>query len=115
LAVPVHPGHRPVSTLPKGGRSSRAADDIAHVFELRRDQDRGEPWGVAAMASLKDLGTYEEAEVMRKQIEACTVGVVTGEDPEPRLGGTVSADEERQFGIFDGSGFGSSASSPACS
>ena len=104
---PVHPGAiRPVATLPKGGRSSRVpADDIAHVFELRRDQDRGEPWGVAAMASLKDLGTYEEAEVMRKQIEACTVGVVTGEDPEPRLGGTVGADEERQFGIFDGSGF----------
>jgi lambda family phage portal protein len=55
-------------------------EDIAHCFEKKRTQTRGEPWGTPAIKDLRDLAEYESAEILRKKIEACVVGVVTGGD-----------------------------------
>jgi len=102
---PHHPGSARNLAGLSGMKSSRVpADQLAHVYELRRDQDRGEPWGTPAISDIRDLGTYKEAESMRKQIEACTVGVVTGEEVAPDIGGAVSDEEAAQYGVYDSSG-----------
>ena len=47
-------------------------EQMRHVFEpLLPGQSRGIPWICAAMAFLKDLDDFHEAELIAKQIEAC--------------------------------------------
>lgn len=67
------------------------AEDIAHVFEKQRTQVRGAPWGAPAMADLHDLASYEQAELLRKRLEACLVGVMVGGDIDDQIG--LSPDE----------------------
>jgi len=56
------------------------AGEVAHLYEKQRTQVRGVPWGAPVVTALRDLGDYEDAEIMRKKLEACMVGVVTGGD-----------------------------------
>lgn len=62
------------------------AADIAHVFERQRTQVRGAPWGAPVIADLHDLAGYEQAELVRKRLEACMVGVMTGGDIDDSVG-----------------------------
>ena len=78
------------------------ASDIAHVYERSRPQVRGTPWGTAAIIPLFDLRHYEDAELMRKRLEACMVGVVTGGDDD-QLGTTIDA-ASKKAGVYDASG-----------
>lgn len=92
----VHPGDSHRLTV---GRTSKfvPASEVIHLFEKQRTQIRGVPWGTPAIPALRDLDNYEIAEARRKEMEACIVGVVIGDEEndfrattDPRVGvGTV--------------------------
>jgi lambda family phage portal protein len=77
--------------------------DIAHCFEKQRTQSRGTPWGTPAINDLRDLAEYETAEVVRKKLEACVVGVVTGGDNEDGVSGVPLSDGEVP-GVYNADG-----------
>ncbi|NDR57127.1 phage portal protein [Pseudoruegeria sp. M32A2M] len=79
---PDHPGNRsPV--FQRTLESVRVpASMVAHLFERQRVQSRGVPWGAPAMLSLRDLGDWQNAELVRKKTEACMVGIVFGAEDE---------------------------------
>lgn len=81
---PEHPGDiYPVS----GGLTSRRvpADQVIHLYQkLRPGQIRGVPRLAAAMLRMRDLDDYEEAELVRKGIEACFAAFVTAPEDEAR-------------------------------
>lgn len=63
------------------------ASEIAHGYRKDRTQVRGVPWGSPVIITLNDLGSYEEAELIRKKLEACMVGVVVeGDETDSPLG-----------------------------
>lgn len=74
--------------------------DLAHCFEKQRTQSRGTPWGVAAITSIRDLAEYETAEGLRKKLEACVVGVVTGGDSDDGVSGVPLAEGENP-GVYN--------------
>lgn len=80
------------------------ASDVAHCFEKQRTQSRGVPWGTPAINPIRDLAEYEAAEGLRKKLEACLVGVVTGDGDEvPGVTG-VSLDEGDVPGVYNADG-----------
>ena len=82
------------------------ASEIAHAFEKQRTQVMGAPWGAPAMADTYDLASYEQAELTRKRLEACLVGVMTGGDEADQLGmpmGDANGKPTRP-GIYDVNG-----------
>lgn len=85
------------------------AGDIAHVYEKQRTQVRGVPWGSPTLLGLGDLGTYEEAEIVRKKIESCMVGILVHKSEDDGLGIPVRAGDPsnpvREPGVYDAAGF----------
>ena len=77
---PDHPGN--ASAVFSRSMVSRRvpASYVVHLYERQRIQSRGVPWGAPALRALHDLGDWQVAELMRKKLEACNVGVVFGED-----------------------------------
>lgn len=81
-----HPGETwPVPGWTWGGLTSVRVpvEECAHVWEsyaCRPGQLRGVPWFTAILEQLRMLGDYEYAELVRKRLEACTVGVVETEE-----------------------------------
>ena len=69
---PYHPGEMIVPNV-VGFMSERVpAEEVIHVFRVDRPgQVRGVPWLAPAALRLRDLSNYEEAEMARKEIEAC--------------------------------------------
>lgn len=53
---------------------------VAHLFERQRVQNRGVPWGTPAMTALYHLGDWQEAELVRKKLEASLVAIVFSDD-----------------------------------
>ena len=47
---------------------------------------RGVPWFAPVILKLRDLDDYDDAELMRKKIEACFAAFVTGAQDEETLG-----------------------------
>ncbi len=91
---PRHPGE----ALSGGLQSQRVpAEQVLHLFErLRPGQVRGVPWFAPVMLKLRDLDDYEEAELVRKKIEACFAAFVTGVEDEETLGrAEISAEGQR--------------------
>lgn len=79
------------------------AADVIHVYEKQRTQVRGVPWGAPVIGNFRDLDDYEDAELMRKKIESCSVGVVTGGDEtDMGIGVQLEGDEKEQAGVYDG-------------
>jgi lambda family phage portal protein len=75
---PTHPG----DSMPfsRWSHTSRfvPADEILHIFRRRRPgQVRGIPQLASVMLKLRDLDDYQDAELLRKKIEACFVSFVT--------------------------------------
>lgn len=81
-----------------------SVSDIAHCFEKQRAQMRGVPWGVAAINDLRDLAEYEAAEVLRKKMEACIVGVVTGGDDEQASVTGLGLGDDEHPGVYNSDG-----------
>lgn len=82
------------------------ASDIAHVFEKQRTQVRGVPWGTPAMADTFDLAEYEKAELVRKRLEACLVGIMTGGDIDDNIGMPMTGEDGKALapGIYNARG-----------
>lgn len=96
--LPVHPGGS--LTLSAGALTSARvpADEIIHLFDRQRVQARGAPWGAPAVTASHELSGWEDAEAVRKKIEACAVGVLTPGDGEDTIG--VPSGETP--GVYDG-------------
>ncbi len=93
---PDHPGE--AYPFGRAYQSKRVpADQVIHLYEkLRPGQMRGAPRLAAAMMRLRDLDDYEEAELVRKGIEACFAAFVTSPEADPGLtAGETAADGRR--------------------
>jgi lambda family phage portal protein len=96
-----HPGNSPLGG--SGFKSVRVpASEIAHLLEKQRTQVRGVPWGAPVITDLHELNEYKDAERVRKKIEACLVGVMTGGEDGDMLGLESSTDQPA--GIYDAKG-----------
>jgi lambda family phage portal protein len=100
---PAHPRNNYVSMKMALQSALIPAEDVIHLYEKQRTQVRGIPWGTPAMQSLRDLGDYETAELVRKKIEACMVGIVTGGD-ENDMGVGISLEGDERPGVYDKDG-----------
>lgn len=79
---PDHPGDQ-LRNLQRSLTSQRIpADQVAHMFERQRTQNRGVPWGSSAIRALRDFDEWHEAERVRKKTEACLVAFVMGGDSD---------------------------------
>ena len=95
LALSRSPG-RSGDGPPRLARRANAvpAPSVLHLFDrLRPGQVRGAPWFAPVILKLRDLDDYDDAELVRKKIEACFAAFVTGADDEETLG--ASADRRR--------------------
>lgn len=81
---PSHPGESRGRVLVSRPVPAR---QVLHLFErLRPGQVRGVPWFAPVILKLRDLDDYDDAELMRKKIEACFAAFVTGAQDEETLG-----------------------------
>ncbi|OYU75954.1 MAG: phage portal protein, partial [Alphaproteobacteria bacterium PA3] len=81
---PIHPGENRGRSLVSRPVPAR---QVLHLFErLRPGQVRGVPWFAPVILKLRDLDDYDDAELMRKKIEACFAAFVTGAQDEETLG-----------------------------
>jgi lambda family phage portal protein len=76
---PDHPGGRASGAWRRLESVRVPAEDVAHLFERQRPQSRGVPWGTPALTALQHLGDWQDAELVRKKIEASVVGFVFGD------------------------------------
>lgn len=102
---PEHPGSIFLTQRTSMVSAPVPASEVLHVFEKQRTQVRGVPWGTPSFSTLRHLGDYEEAELVRKKIEASMVGIVTGDD-ESEMGinqdpSKTVDDYAEQPGIYD--------------
>lgn len=101
-----HPGNSFFDPLLSIKSNPVPAEDIAHVYERQRPQVRGIPWGSPVIADLYDLASYEQAELVRKKLEACLVGVVTGGDINDPIGMEMSGADGQPLpaGVYNARG-----------
>ena len=95
---PTHPGDG------RGAMVSHRvpADRVLHLFDrLRPGQVRGVPWFAPVMLKLRDLDAYDEAELVRKKIEACFAAFVTGVQDEETLGKARTAADGTRIETFE--------------
>lgn len=103
-----HPGEAPFN-IPNTYISDRVpASTVLHLYEiLRLGQIRGVSWFSPGMVKARELDTYEEAELVRKRIEACVAAIVIGND-EDQMGLTTSEGDDGTSdtgpAIVDGAG-----------
>lgn len=60
------------------------ADTVAHVYRVERaGQVRGVPWGAPCLLTIRDLGDWADATILRAKLAACFAAFVTSDlDPE---------------------------------
>ncbi|MBN9475398.1 MAG: phage portal protein [Burkholderiales bacterium] len=94
---PVHPGEV-ASYRVRSLESKRVpAEDVIHYYRKRRaSQVRGMAEMAVALMRLRDLADYEQAELVRKKIEACFVAFVRTDDSSQTLGGNVDLGDKRR-------------------
>lgn len=88
-----HPGDAPFA-IPQSYKSDLIpASTVLHLYDIQRlGQIRGVSWFAPGMIKARELDTYEEAELVRKRIEACVAAMVIGADDESENGITTPAD-----------------------
>ena len=97
---PQHPGSSNITTKTVSVRIP--ASDIIHLFDRRRPgQNRGVTWFAPALLRMRDLDDYDEAELMRKKIEACFVGFVINADPNQSLTQVRKEADEKRVEMFE--------------
>lgn len=92
-----HPGD--VSVNSGLDRQSRRVEAryVDHLFDvLRPGQARGISWLAPVALKMRDLGEYEEAELIRKKIEACFTAFVKRHEEGPALGATTDEPEAKR-------------------
>lgn len=86
---PIHPGEIASYRLQSFQSSFVPASEVLHYYRKRRPtQVRGMPEMATALLRLRDLADYEQAELVRKKIEACFVAFVKTDDEFQQLGDT---------------------------
>lgn len=86
--LPRHPGDFGVAPLPTSGENGMRrirvpADEIVHIFDPERPlQTRGYPKVASAMMTLRHLGGYTEAEVIRARASASVMGFIESPNEE---------------------------------
>ena len=82
-----HPGEFPF-VIPLSYVADRIpAADVLHLYEIQRiGQIRGLPWFAPVLMTARELDSYQEAELVRKRIEACVAAIVMGADDETQEG-----------------------------
>lgn len=93
-----HPGESLFA--PARGLSSKRipAEDVLHIYEKTRPgQIRGVPRLAPVILKLRDLDDFDEAELVRKKIEACFAAFVTQNEGAdgPTLGNSTESDGKR--------------------
>jgi lambda family phage portal protein len=89
---PVHPGEVAGFRLNSLESKRVPASEVLHYFRKRRpSQVRGMPELAVSLLRLRDLADYEQAELVRKKIEACFVAFVRTDDTTARLGDSSPA------------------------
>jgi lambda family phage portal protein len=86
-----HPGE--VATVPRNMLSRFVpASEIIHLFDAidRPNSVRGFPWLASAIWKARDLDEYQDAELVRKKIEACFAAFVTTSDEGFQVGRTTA-------------------------
>lgn len=102
---PIHPGHNVLGLAQTIVSERIPASEVIHLYDKQRTQARGVPWGAPVMTAMRDLAAYEDAELTRKKIEACMVGILVGGDEGDGIGIPLRPDEEAQDpGIYDNTG-----------
>lgn len=99
---PVHPAE--VAMFRRASLTSQPvpAASVLHLFDrLRPGQVRGVPWFAAVILKLRDLDEYDDAELVRKKIEACFAAFVTGADDEETLGTAATDADGRRIESFE--------------
>ncbi|MHB1098257.1 MAG: phage portal protein [Burkholderiales bacterium] len=98
-----HPGD---TTVPMRTMNSHRvpAADVIHLYEKTRPgQSRGVPVLAPSMMKMRTLDDYEEAELIRKAIEACYAAfVTTDEPPVMQADRTVADDGKRRQSVEAG-------------
>jgi lambda family phage portal protein len=81
---PYHPGDFQFRYKPQGNSPQRIpASEILHLFVSDRPgQTRGVPWFHSSLLRLRNLGGYEEAELVAARAQAAVMGFISTPDPE---------------------------------
>ncbi len=91
---PAHPGDLGGY---QGASTFYDAENIDHVFEeLRPGQTRGVSWFAPVMMTLRDIGDYEDAVLMKKKVEACLAIILT--PAEGNIGSPLAAQQPSDGG-----------------
>ncbi|HOX90225.1 MAG TPA: phage portal protein [Burkholderiaceae bacterium] len=92
---PEHPGETTI--VRRSLQSKRVpASEVIHLYRKDRiSQVRGIPELTVSLMRLRDLKGYEEAELVRKKIEACFTAFVTTANPRQSLGDLQKASDQR--------------------
>ncbi len=94
---PDHPGELVLGAATMSSQRV-TADRVIHLYEkLRPGQVRGVPALAASMMRMRDLDDYEEAELVRKGIEACFAAFVTSPESDPTLAASRTDDAGRRI------------------
>ncbi len=93
-----HPGESGVLNRNSMETVRVPASEILHLYRKKRPQQvRGMPQLAVSMMRMRDLGDYEDAELVRKKIEACFSVFVRTDDQSRNLGPVDTADSERRI------------------
>lgn len=97
-----HPGDYQFASRRNSARLERvAADEIIHLFLTDRpNQSRGIPWFHSCLKRMRDLGGYEEAEIVAARATASIMGFI--ETPDGELLGEEVQDGERLRSLSPG-------------
>ncbi|MBF0341828.1 MAG: phage portal protein [Magnetococcales bacterium] len=100
---PQHPGSATTSSTSSAIKSIRIpASDVIHLFDrMRPGQNRGVTWFAPALLRMRDLDDYDEAELVRKKIEACFVAFVVNADPGQVMTQVKNASDEKRVESFE--------------
>ena len=89
---PVHPGEVAGYRLRALESRRVPAENIIHYYRKERaSQVRGMSELAVSIMRMRDLSDYEQAELVRKKIEACFVAFVRTDNQAEQLGGAMSA------------------------
>lgn len=101
---PDHPGGSSMAFGRRFTSERIAASAVVHLFERQRVQNRGVPWGTAAMRALRDFGDWQRAELARKKTEACLAAIVISDEAGTGSGSGLSGGKGLAPGLVDASG-----------
>jgi lambda family phage portal protein len=85
-----HPGSSNTSGAGNSESTLVKADEIAHLYEAGRPTVRGVTWLAPGIVTMRDADEYDQAELVRKKIEACVVAIVTPGEDDPNDTGITS-------------------------